>query len=136
MMADTPTADPKLGWVYDPNDPANAPAEGAPPPDVWVEGDHPTDNPDGVTNSNHDYTPKTQEEKAALLGVEMVEPVVDVAMNEPYPEGSPPPPDEARQAVLDQAHTKQEQVEEANRIRQDVENLRAGGLKAGGAPVA
>lgn len=131
-MADTPTQQ----AVYDPTDPANHPAAGAPPEDVWIEGDHPTDNPDGVTNSNHDYWPKTQEEKAAALGVEMAVPVseaIDTGPTEPYPSGNPP---DLRQAVLDQAHTKQEQVEEKDRQRQDIENLRAGGSLAGGAPVA
>ena len=59
----------------------------APIDDVYedfVEGDHPTENPDGVTVSNPDYSPKTQEEKAALLNVEMVD-VIDVPPNEGYP---------------------------------------------------
>lgn len=59
-----------------------------PLPEQWVEGDHPTANPDGVTVSNVDYTPKTQEEKAALIHVEMVE-VVEVEPTEPYPTGGP-----------------------------------------------
>jgi len=53
--------------------------------DDYVEGDHPTENPDGVTNSVPDYTPKTQEEKAALLNVGMVQ-VVDTGL-EGYPVG-------------------------------------------------
>jgi hypothetical protein len=130
-MAETPTQ-----AVYDPTDPANHPAAGPPPADTWIEGDHPTANPDGVTNSNHDYYPKTQEEKAELLDVPFapsVDNVVDIQPTEPYPTGNPP---DLRQAVLDQAHTKQEQVEEKDRIRQDVESLRAGGSLASGAPVA
>jgi len=51
--------------------------------DDYVEGDHPTENPDGVTNSIPDYTPKTQEEKAALLNVGMVE-TIDTGL-EGYP---------------------------------------------------
>jgi len=89
-----------------------------------------------VTVSNCDYYPKTQEEKAELLGVEMavsIANIVQVDPTAPYPEGRPP---DLRQWVLDQAHTKQEQVEERNRERQDIENLRAGGQLAGGAPVA
>jgi hypothetical protein len=102
----------------------------------WTTGDHPTANPDGVTVSNHDYLPKTQEEKADMLDVPFapaLDNVVTVDPTEPYPSGSPP---DLRQAVLDQAHTRQEQVEEKDRIRQDVENLRAGGSIANGAPVA
>jgi hypothetical protein len=110
------------------------PAAGLVPEEQFVEGDHPTHNPDGVANSNVDYWPKTQEEKAERMLVEMAEiSNADIASNQPYPEGGRP---DDRQAVLDQAHTKQEQVEEKNRIRQDVENLRAGGSLAGGAPVA
>ena len=132
-MVDTPNR-----AAYDPTDPANHPAAGAPAEDVWVEGENhePTANPDGVTVSNVDYYPKTQEEKAQLLGVEMatsIANIVQVEPTEPYPEGRPP---DLRQWVLDQAHTKQEQVEERNRERQDIENLRAGGQLAGGAPVA
>ena len=76
-------------------------AIGEPYEDTWVEGDHPTDNPDGVTNSNVDYYPKTQEEKAERLGVEMVT-VIDVLEGEPYPEGDPPD-EEDREAMLEQA---------------------------------
>jgi hypothetical protein len=62
-------------------------------PDVtYTEGDHPTENPDGVTNSTDDYSPKTQEEKAALLDVEFATPV-EVAPNEPYPTAAPPDPE-------------------------------------------
>jgi len=132
-MVDTPNR-----AAYDPTDPANHPAAGAPPEDVWVEGENhePTANPDGVTVSNVDYYPKTQEEKAELLGVDMAVSIANIVQNEPtvpYPEGRAP---DLRQWVLDQAHTKQEQVEERNRERQDIENLRAGGQLAGGAPVA
>lgn len=130
-MADTPTR-----AVYDPTDPANHPAAGPPPEDVWIEGDHPTANPDGVTNSNHDYYPKTQEEKAELLDVPFapaISNVVQIQPNEPYPSGNPP---DLRQAVLDQAHTKQEQIEAKDVAAQDEANLRAGGLLANGAPVA
>jgi hypothetical protein len=59
--------------------------------------------------------------------------IVQIEPTVPYPEGRAP---DLRQWVLDQAHTKQEQVEERNRERQDIENLRAGGQLAGGAPVA
>ena len=52
--------------------------------DDYVEGDHPTENPDGVTNSVPDYSPKTQEEKAELLGVDFAEPV-ETAWDEGYP---------------------------------------------------
>jgi len=133
LPAPTPTAD----WVYDPNDPGNHPAEGAPPPDVWIEdeGHEPTANPDGMTVSNMDYHPKTLEEKAEMLDVPFapaLDNVVNIQPTEPYPTGNPP---DLRQWVLDQAHTKQEQVEEKDRIRQDVENLRAGGQLASGAPV-
>lgn len=63
-------------------EPAAGPYEEIP----WVEGDHPTHNPDGVTISNVDYWPKTQEEKAEALQVAMVE-IVAVAPDEPYPTG-------------------------------------------------
>src|SRR3954468_7952610 len=56
---------------------------------ILSEGNHPTANPDGVTNSSDDYTPRTQEEKAELLGVDFATPV-DVAADEPYPTAAPP----------------------------------------------
>jgi hypothetical protein len=114
-MADVP---------YDPYDQANWPADvpaGGPPPDVWVEGDHPTDNPDGVTNSNHDYWPKTQEEKAELLGVEMVEPIDPDA---PVLEGHPW---ESREQLLKRIHSPMELVEAKDWAGQHERNLRAGG---------
>jgi hypothetical protein len=46
-----------------------------------------------VTNSNDDYWPKTQEEKAAALGVGFATPV-EVDPNEPYPTAAPPSPPE------------------------------------------
>jgi len=64
------------------------PAAGKAPEDSWIEGDHPTDNPDGVTVSNTDYWPKTQEEKAARLDVPMAQDV-DVSPDAPYPIGDP-----------------------------------------------
>ena len=115
-MADTP--------VYDPNDPLNWPADVTEPPvDVWVEGDHPTENPDGVTNSNHDYWPKTQEEKAELLGVEMVDPI-DLPLDEPYPEGEAW---ESREDLLKRIHSPMELVEAKEWAGQHERNLRAGG---------
>ena len=110
--------------VYDPNDPANWPADvTGPPVDVWVEGDHPTENPDGVTNSNHDYWPKTQEEKAELLGVEMVDPI-DLPLDEPYPEGEQW---ESREDLLKRIHSPMELVEAKDWAGQHERNLRAGG---------
>jgi hypothetical protein len=116
-MADVP---------YDPYDQANWPADvppGGPPPDVWVEGDHPTDNPDGVTNSNHDYWPKTQEEKAELLGVEMVEPM-DLGRDEKWPEGRQW---ESREQLLKRVHSPMELVSAKDWAGQHERNLRAGG---------
>jgi hypothetical protein len=57
---------------------------------VCAFGDHPTANPDGVANSTVDYAPKTQEEKAALVGVSFAT-VLRIAPNEPYPVGDPNP---------------------------------------------
>ena len=94
-------------------------------PDVWVEGDHPTDNPDGVTVSNDDYYPKTQEEKAALLGVEMVT-VVDIEPTEPYPEGEPPTEEDADE-MKERLHTPQERVAGEDWDQQQADNLAAGG---------
>jgi len=54
--------------------------------DDYVEGDHPTKNPDGVTVSNHDYTPKTQEEKAGMVRVPFADPI-EGNPEEPYPTG-------------------------------------------------
>ena len=112
--------------VYDPYDPLNWPADvpaGGPPPDVWIEGDHPTDNPDGVTNSNHDYWPKTQEEKAELLGVEMVEPM-DLAPDAAWPEGQQW---ESREDMLKRVHSPMELVSADDWAGQHERNLRAGG---------
>jgi hypothetical protein len=111
--------------VYDPNDPGNHPAAGPPPPDVWIEGDHPTENPDGVTNSNHDYWPKTQEEKAELLGVEMVDPV-DTQLDLPYETGSPPG-EAARDEMMRRLHTPAERVEGGKRDELQAQQLKAGG---------
>lgn len=108
--------------VYDPNDPANWPADvTGPPVDVWIEGDHPTDNPDGVTVSNHDYWPKTQEEKAELLGVEMVEPIDPDA---PVPEGHQWG---SREQLLKRIHSPMELVGAKDWAGQHERNLRAGG---------
>ena len=115
-MAETP--------VYDPNDPANWPSGvTGPPEDVWIEGDHPTDNPDGVTVSNHDYWPKTQEEKAELLGVEMVEPM-ELDPTAPWPEGAQW---ESRELLLKRIHSPMELVEAKDWVSQHERNLRAGG---------
>lgn len=102
----------------------------APPPDVWIEGDHPTHNPDGVTNSNHDYWPKTQEEKAERLLVEMVE-LLELEIDEPYPTGNPPGEDfrEEQQARL---HTPVERISAEDRYWISEKNLKAGGLVEGG----
>jgi hypothetical protein len=112
--------------VYDPYDPINWPADvpaGGPPPDVWIEGDHPTDNPDGVTNSNVDYYPKTQEEKAEMLGVEMVVPM-NLGRDEAWPEGEPW---ESREDMLKRIHSPMELVEAKDWAGQHERNLRAGG---------
>ena len=109
---------------YDPDDPNQNPAYEA-PETVWVEGDHPTDNPDGVTNSNHDYYPKTQEEKAEILGVDMVDPV-DIEWDEPYPEGDVPS-EEDRIALLKTVHTPQDLVQAEDMTEQLILNLAAGG---------
>jgi hypothetical protein len=116
-------AEVKPTYVYDPADPGNHPAAGPPPEDVWIEGDHPTDNPDGVTVSNHDYWPKTQEEKAELLGVEMVDPI-EVPLDEPYPEGEQW---QSREDLLKSIHSPQELVEAKDFAEQHERNLRAGG---------
>ena len=99
---------------------------------AWIEGDHgETHNPDGVTVSNHDYWPKTQEEKAELMNVEMSE-IIDVPENEAYPDGAPM--DEAgRVEFLKSVHTPQELTPEEDRWAQDVANLAAGGSIEGGA---
>jgi len=114
-------------WVYDPNDPGNSPAY-RPPETTWIEGDHPTENPDGVTNSNVDYSPKTQEEKAVLLGVEMVDPV-DIAPEEPYgaADDGEPLGERAAFEMLRRVHSPAELVPEKDRINASVRNLRAGG---------
>jgi hypothetical protein len=122
-MAD-PKADTKT-LPYDPLDPNQNPAYEAPEV-IYAEGDHPTENPDGVTNSTDDYWPKTQEEKAEMLGVDMVDPV-EVAWDEPYPEGSPPDETEARRILLENAHTPQELVQAEDYEAQHIRNLAAGG---------
>lgn len=95
------------------------PAEAA-----WIEGDHPTANPDGVTVSNYDYVPKTQEEKADLLDVDMVQ-VTDEA---PYPDGSPlVQTEEDRLRYLSRMHSPQELVQASDMAEQQERNLRAGG---------
>lgn len=91
----------------------------------FVVGDHPTANPDGVTVSNVDYTPKTQEEKAELLHVEMVQPV-EVAAEEPYPTGHPQDW-EQRAAMLRRIHPPMDLVPADERTDMQVAALRAGG---------
>ena len=90
----------------------------------WVEGDHPTDNPDGVTVSNVDYSPKTQEEKAELLFVEMVEPV-ETAPEEPYPLGDGPW--ESREDLLARIHAPIDLVSAEDWNQHTVDSLAAGG---------
>ena len=62
------------------------------PDTVWqemaAEAGHPTHNPDGVTTSNYEYWPRTQEEKAEALGMPFAT-IVDIDIEAPYPEGSP-----------------------------------------------
>jgi len=110
--------------AYDMDDPNNQPAY-RPPEVEFIEGDHPTENPDGVTNSNVDYTPKSQEEKADALGVEMVE-TIDLDPNEPYPIGDPIGEDEAFEQ-LTRMHSPMELVPSDKRIRAQERNLKAGG---------
>ena len=98
-------------------------ARGEPEPDTWVEGNHPTANPDGVTVSNVDYWPKTQEEKAERLLVEMVE-VIEIDPEQPYPEGKPW---EDRATLLKRIHSPQELVEAKDFAEQHERNLAAGG---------
>lgn len=115
-----------------PYDPATGTPGYVPGEVKWVEGDHPTDNPDGVTNSNHDYTPKTQEEKAQLLGVQMSE-VVEVDPDLPYPDGDQHPMHE-RDAMLARVHSPMELVEAENMGKQQEANLAAGGSVEGSNP--
>lgn len=105
--------------------PAAGPYEEVP----WVEGDHPTDNPDGVTVSNVDYWPKTQEEKAEALLVDMVRPVhLDHDERCPYPTGNPPGHAE-REAMLKRIHTPSELVPGPDRAAAQERALRAGGAE-------
>jgi len=117
-MADEPTAPiPPEELVR-----AYMPAEAA-----WITGDHPTQNPDGVTVSNVDYWPKTQEEKAEFLGVAFAAPV-NVPENEPYPDGQPLVTDEvSRQEQLLRIHSPQELVQAAASDDIHTRNLAAGG---------
>jgi len=109
---------------YDMTDPNNQPAY-RPPETEWIEGDHPTENPDGVTNSNVDYMPKAQEEKAEMLGVPMVE-TITLDPHEPYPVGDPIGEDQAFEQ-LTRMHSPMELVPSDERQRAAEKNLRAGG---------
>lgn len=100
-------------------------AIGDPVEGKWIEGDHPTDNPDGVTHSNVDYWPKTQEEKAEGLGVDMVE-VLDIDPAAEYPSGAPPGEAE-REEMLARLHTPNELVPGPDRPAMIERSLRAGG---------
>lgn len=91
----------------------------------WIEGDHPTANPDGVTVSNVDYSPKTQEEKAELIRVEMVA-VVDIPPDQPYPTGKTVS-EEERFEYLQTIHSPQELVPAEKWDEVHVANLAAGG---------
>lgn len=96
-------------------------------PVLPVEGDHPTANPDGVTNSIPDYYPKTQEEKAALLGVTFAT-TLDVVPDEPYPDGDPlVEGEDDRLAYLARLHSPMELVQAADMDEQHILNLKAGG---------
>lgn len=110
------------------------------PPVEPTFGDHePTANPDGVTNSIPDYFPKTQEEKAALLGVEMAE-VVDTGPDEPYEAQGEDTgigaqrSEEDRLAMLARVHSPMELVQAADMAEQQEANLRAGGSVEGSRP--
>lgn len=95
-----------------------------PSPDDWVIGDHPTANPDGVTTSNVDYWPKSQEEKAELLGVQFATPI-DTG-DAPYPTGDPAD-EEDRESMLHRVHAPQELVQGKDMAAQQEANLKAGG---------
>ena len=88
--------------------------------------DHPTGNPDGITNATDNYAPRTQEEKAALLGVEMVAPV-EIAPEEPYPDGDP---DVDIEALLARIRTPRERTPAAEWEAGSIANLAAGGAVA------
>lgn len=112
-------------------------------PELPIEptfGDHPpTANPDGVTNSIPDYYPKTQEEKAELLGVEFAVPV-DCAPDEPYEAqgedtgiGAQRSEDD-RLSMLARVHAPMNLVQAADRTQQQIDNLAAGGSVEGSNP--
>lgn len=117
----------------DPETPPYDPETGAPgyiaDETKWIEGDHPTDNPDGVTNSNHDYTPKTQEEKAKLLGVQMAENAN--FEDEEYPSGNT---NEAIINVLARVRSPQDRVQSDEWNTTIEKNLAAGGSVEGSNP--
>ena len=109
-------------------DPVPPPTPGLTPrpyDQYWIEGDHPTANPDGVTMSNVDYTPKTQEEKAALIRVEFVD-VVDIPPDQPYPTGKTVS-EEERFEYLKAIHSPQELVPADKWDDTNTANLAAGG---------
>jgi len=104
-----------------------------------VEGDHPTANPDGVTNSIPDYYPKSQEEKAELLGVQFATPV-ELGPDEPYIEQGEmsgfgaQADEEQRLAMLHRVHSPMELVAGDDRLSQQEANLKAGGSVEGSNP--
>lgn len=104
-----------------------------------VFGDHPTANPDGVTNSIPDYFPKTQEEKAELLGVEFAA-SVDIEPEEPYPDGNADTgigaqrDEDGRLEMLARVHSPMELVQASDRAAQEEANLKAGGSVEGSRP--
>lgn len=89
------------------------------------EAGHPTANPHGITSANWPYWPRTQEEKAAGLEVEMASAVL-VDPNEPYQTGSPINEDQAFE-MLTRVHTPNELVPEDERIDTNTRNLATGG---------
>jgi hypothetical protein len=95
--------------------------------DLAADAGHPTHNPDGITTSNYDYWPRTQEEKAAAVNVPFATIVnQELAMDAPYPTGDPISENEAFE-VLTRAHTPNELVPEDKRIETNVRGLAAGG---------
>lgn len=96
-----------------------------PEQEIAAAAGHPTANPDGITSSNYPYWPRTQEEKALGLGVEMATTTV-VPETEPYPVGDPPNAD-SEFDMLTRAHSPMELVPSDEWQTTAEKNLAAGG---------
>jgi hypothetical protein len=91
----------------------------------WIQNPGTTANPDGTTITTEAYQPATEEEKAAMLGVDFATPITE-GPDEPYPLDDPIGEEEAF-IKLTRIHSPMELVPSDEYQTAAEKNLAAGG---------